>query len=259
MNCVSAEQFQLNKEPTPENFAQTHENFQNQIESGQKEDVFIWLNYCMFLTLTGKSTEKIFERALLYTFGRPNRKLLFLEYLRWQISQKYSRPQVLDTLDRIFNRFGPDVDSPLRDEIPDELLRYKSVYNHFVSPSAEDYSYLDQVVQCVVDYFPDFESKDLVLNLYLQRFPRNFMIHNKLAELALSQKNLNKARKGFTSAIKLCPCFAPAWERLIDLELEHNPSEVRSLLLSALTHLPESQALQAKQTKLNELTKRKDI
>merc|ERR1711982_92953 len=132
----------------------------------------------------------IFERALLFTFRRPNLKLLFTEYLRWQISQKFSRSRLLDTLDRIFNRFGPDVESPLRDETAEELLRHKSIYPHFVFASAEDFSFLDEIVGLVVDSIPDFEGKELVLILYLQRFPRNFLVHFKLAELSELQNNL---------------------------------------------------------------------
>jgi len=251
--CVSSREYDATKQTTKKKIQKAHEKFRDRIESSEKENIFLWLNYCLFLSLTNKSPQKIFERALLFTFRRPNLKLLFTEYLRWQISQKFSRSRLLDTLDRIFNRFGPDVESPLRDETAEELLRHKSIYPHFVFASSEDFSFLDEIVGLVVDSIPDFEGKELVLNLYLQRFPRNFLVHFKLAELSELQNNLNKARRGYTSAIKLAPCFALAWERLISLELEHNPTEVRSLLLSAMTHLPENLELKRQQTKLNEL------
>jgi len=74
-----------------------------------------------------------------------------------------------------------------------------------------------------------------------------------LAEISFHKKQLNKARKGYISAIKLCPNFELAWDKLLSLELENNIVEVKPLLLSAMVHLPESKMLQTKQSQLEKL------
>lgn len=98
-------------------------------------------------------------------------------YLQYQFSQNVSRPELLNLLNRIFNQIGPDINSLLKDETSPELLRHYGLYSHFVPPSAENFSYLDKIVSIVVDYFAEEDGKELILNLYLQRFPRNYRLH----------------------------------------------------------------------------------
>jgi len=66
----------------------------------------------------------------------------------------------------------------------------------------------------------------------------------RLADYQVKKGQLNRARRGYVAALKLCPTYELAWERLLDLEEKHNPDQVRLLLFSALTHLPESSSLQ---------------
>ena len=57
----------------------TIENFNDSISQTNNDNVFLWLNFCLFLSLIKQSPKNAFEKALLFNIKRENRKLLFLE------------------------------------------------------------------------------------------------------------------------------------------------------------------------------------
>ena len=131
----------------------------------------------------------------------------------------------------------------MKAEVLPELLQDRIIRNLFIPPAAEDYSFLNQTVGIVLEGMSNVSSKQLVLDLFLQKYPRNFILHTQRAQSHVRQRLFNQARRGFTRSLQLCPTYSLAWKLLLDLEEAQNAGEMRSLLLCALAHLPESKTL----------------
>ena len=65
----------------PSEVAEAHVDYPKLLDGDARKDVYVWLNYCLLLSLLGKSPAKVFERALLAPLPSFQRKKCFLEYV----------------------------------------------------------------------------------------------------------------------------------------------------------------------------------